>query len=225
MLSDVAGAKEATGLVVIIDVLRAATVAAYLLNQGVLSITPVASKEEAFSYQEINPNFLLVGEEMGIKIEGFDIGNSPKEIKQLDNLKNKHVIHRSTTGTQGLVNSDNADEVIFGTFVTTKAIADYLLVKNPKVVSLVSMGGLEDELFAEFLRGKLLNKRTLEIKEVVTILENHDGCQWFLDPKKTDFPSEDFYLSLETDVFSFFPILHRDKIVKSTFAKFSTQLC
>ncbi len=216
LLSDVSGAKQATGTVVIIDVLRAATVAAYLLDKRISTITPVATKEEAFSYKEADSSLILVGEEKGIKINGFDIGNSPQEIKQLQGFENRHAVHRSTTGTQGLVNSHNADEVIFGTFVTCAPIKKYILDKQPSVVSLVSMGGLEDELFAKYLKAKLLGEKFLTIEEIVQELENHEGCQWFLDPDKPDFPVEDFYLCLELNVFDFFPIIRNDKIVSST---------
>lgn len=216
IFSGILGAKQATGIVVIIDVLRAATVAAYLLDKKISTITPVATKEEAFSYKEANSDLILVGEENGIKIAGFDLGNSPQEIKQVNNLINKHAVHRSTTGTQGLVNSHNADEVIFGTFVTCEPIKQYILKKQPPVVSLVSMGGLEDELFAKYLRAELYGEKFLSIGEIVQILEKHESCQWFLDPAKPDFPKEDFYLSLQLDVFKFFPIIHNDKVVSST---------
>lgn len=219
ILSGVEGAQQATGITVVIDVLRAATVAAYLLDQGVQTITPVATKEEAFSYKDADPNLVLVGEEKGVKIPDFDIGNSPFEIKKTKNLKGRHVVHRSSTGTQGLVNSHQATKVIFGSFVTASAICGYILSEKPKQVSLVSMEGYEDDLFAEFLKGMILGKKTLTMPEILKKLEKHPGCQWFLDPDKPLFPSEDFYLSLELDSFSFFPIVHNDKIIKSNEAK------
>lgn len=110
------GAKQAKDIAIIIDVLRAATVSAYLLNAGVNSIVPVSTSDEAFDYKKTNPDVLLVGEDKGIKIPGFDIGNSPSEIKQRNDLQGKQVIHRSSTGTQGLVNAQNAQQIIFWGF-------------------------------------------------------------------------------------------------------------
>lgn len=215
-MSGVGGARQATGVTVVIDVLRAATAAAYLLDRGVETITPVATKEEAFSYKDSDQTLVLVGEEKGIKIPNFDIGNSPSEIKNARNLKGKHAIHRSSTGTQGLVNSHQATTIIFGSFVTASAIYNGILEKNPKQVSLVSMEGYEDDIFAEFLKGKILGRKTLAMHEIIRKLEKHPGCQRFFDPDESSFSSEDFYLSLKLDSFSFFPVVHNDKIIKST---------
>lgn len=214
ILSDVEGAKKAKGIVVVIDILRAATVASYLLDKGIVSITPVATQEEAFRMRKRDGTLLLVGENNGVKIEGFDISNSPFEIKRMPKLEGKHAVHRSTTGTQGLVNVKNADQVIFGSFVSHSALLRYILEADPKIVSLVSMGGLEDEMYANFLKKSLMKQDTDKIEAIVSGLEVHPGCQWFLDPSKPDFPKEDFYLCLEVDVFNFFPILTDGKIVK-----------
>lgn len=209
------GAQKAQGIVVVIDVLRAATVSAYLLDQGVETITPVSTKEEAFAYKKLDPTLLLVGEERGIKIPGFDIGNSPFEIKNTQNLRGKHVIQRSSTGTQGLVNTQQASDVIFGSFVTLSAICEFILEKNPEDVSLVPMEGYEDFMFAELLKDKILKTNTLTMEKIKKDLETHPDCEWFLDPKKPLFPVEDFYLSVSLDTFSFFPILKNGKLVKS----------
>ena len=214
ILSGIKGAQEAKGITVIIDVLRAATVASYLLDSGIQSIIPVSSAEEAFNYKKVDPEIILVGEDKGIKIPGFDIGNSPLEIKKNKNLKNKRAIHRSSTGTQGIVNSHKSSVIIFGSFVSSTAIKEYILKKDPEDVSLVSMEGFEDDLFAEFLKQELLGKLKLSMSEIITKLENHPGCDWFLNPNKPLFPIEDFYLSLELDKFNFFPIVKNNKIIK-----------
>jgi 2-phosphosulfolactate phosphatase len=50
----------ATGTVVVIDVLRAFTTAAYAFAAGALDITLVGEIEEAFALREANPDALLV---------------------------------------------------------------------------------------------------------------------------------------------------------------------
>ena len=215
ILSGIHGAQEAMGTTVIIDVLRAATVAAYLLDRGVETIVPVATQEEAFAYKKSDPTLILVGEDKGMKISGFDIGNSPLEVKNAKNLAGKHVVQRSSTGTQGLVNVHQATTIIFGSFVTASAICNFIRRTKPDEVSLVSMGSDEDELCAEFLRNQLLDKGTLKMSEIVERLEKSPDCQWFLDPNKALFAREDFYLSLELDTFAFFPLMQNDKIVRS----------
>lgn len=59
--------------------MRAASTVVFALTQEAKYLIPVATKEEAFILQKKNPNYVLVGEEEGIKIENFDFGNSPSE--------------------------------------------------------------------------------------------------------------------------------------------------
>lgn len=211
------GAQQAKDIAVIIDVLRAATVSAYLLNAGVDSIIPVSTSDEAFAYKRTNSDVLLVGEDKGIKIPGFDIGNSPSEIKQRKDLHGKQVIHRSSTGTQGLVNAQNAKQIIFGSFVTAGAILNYLKKQPTQKLTLVPMYALEDELFAEYLRDHLTDNKAITIETIKDKLSQHEWLKTsFLDPNNHNFPEDDFHLSLETDVFDFFPVVHEGKIIKST---------
>jgi 2-phosphosulfolactate phosphatase len=211
------GAQQAEDIAIIIDVLRAATVSAYLLNAGVNFIVPVSTPNEAFDYKQTNPNVLLVGEDKGIKIPGFDIGNSPSEIKHRKDLRGKEAIHRSSTGTQGIVNAQNAKQIIFGSFVTDGAILSYLKNQPNQDITLVPMYALEDQLFAEYLRDHLTDNQPITIETIKDKLTQHEWLQKsFLDPDNHNFPEDDFHLSLETDVFDFFPIVHEGKIIKST---------
>ena len=215
IIEGVAGAQQAKGTAVIIDVLRAATVASYLLNQGVTSIIPVATPEEAFEFKQADPTVLLVGEDKGIKIDGFDIGNSPAEIKQLD-LFGKTAVHRSSAGTQGLVNATNAQEIIFGSFVSAKPILEYLRSKNPEEITFVPMYALEDQLFAEYMQDQLLGKNDITLSDIKSKLMQHEWLlSSFLNPENVHFPEEDFHLCLELDVFDFFPVIVDGKIVRN----------
>ena len=217
IIEGVEGARQAEGTAIVIDVLRAATVASYLLNQGISSIVPVSTTQEAFEFKKKNPDLLLVGEDKGIKIEGFDIGNSPSEIKLLKNLDNKKAIHRSSTGTQGLVNAKNAQEIIFGSFVCAKPILEYLKAAQPTEITFVPMYALEDQLFAEYMRDRLLEKNEISIGDIKTKLSQHDWLlNSFLNPNNTDFPVDDFHLCLDVDTFDFFPIIRNQEIVKNS---------
>lgn len=210
------GARNAKGIAVIIDVLRAATVASYLLDKGVTSIHPVATPEEAFDFKMKDEEVLLVGENKGIKIDGFDIGNSPSVIKTLNNLDGKMVVHRSSTGTQGLVNSTNANQIIFGSFVSAQAILDFLKASQSEDITFVPMYALEDQLFAEYMVSKLKGETHPSLEEVKAKLEQHEWIlNSFLNPQNDNFPEDDFHLALEVDTFNFFPIIKDGKIVKS----------
>lgn len=212
----VEGAKKARGITVVIDIFRAATVEAFLLDKGVKEIVPVATAKESFKLKKENPGYILCGEDHGYKIDGFDLGNSPFEISKLENLKGKTVVHRSSQGTQGIVNAKNAEEVIFGSFVTATAISDYLVKQNPSVCSIIAMDGpdTEDEIFADFLSSKFKNELPRDVDEITEYLSKHHAAARFLDPTIPEFPKEDFYLSMDVDRFNFVPLVQGRKVIK-----------
>lgn len=200
------GAKEARGIVVIIDVFRAASTASYILEKGAKYIIPVSTADEAFAEKYENPDFILMGEEKGYKIEGFDFGNSPFEVIEAI-LKDKVVVFRTTQGTQGIVNAKNASEILFGSFPYAQAIVDYINLKKSETVSLVVMGDSgEDEVFAQFLK-KRLEGENPKIEAVVEEIRVSAGAQRFLDPHLLEFPTQDFELCLAADIFNFVPIV------------------
>ena len=93
----VEGAKKAVGLTVMIDVFRAFTLEAYAFDQGCEKIILVSSIQQAFALKQKHPEYVLVGERDGVRIEGFDFGNSPSIIRSVD-LSGKTLVHTSTNG-------------------------------------------------------------------------------------------------------------------------------
>lgn len=193
-------ARKARGLVVVIDILRAATVEAFALSKGAQEIIPVSELEDAFRLKKDNPRYLLVGENDGLKVEGFDLGNSPSEILKV-NLEDKILIHRTSAGTRALWESKNAQELVFGSFVTASATIKLIKSRNPREVSLVALAN-DDSLCADYLNNLLTNRKT-DIKLIKNKLYNMPETEWFRDPKKKAFPLEDLDLAFDIDRFSF----------------------
>ncbi|MEQ8224611.1 MAG: 2-phosphosulfolactate phosphatase [Candidatus Eremiobacterota bacterium] len=218
-LYGIKGARKATGLTVVVDIFRAATTASYILAHGAKYIIPVSTEEEAFLLKKENPSYLLAGEQDGYKIKGFDYGNSPFEISRSD-IRDKIIVHRTTQGTQGLLNAVSADAVIFGSFTTVSSVRDYIKFLLPHEVSIVAMDGpeSEDDKFAFFLEEMLLGGKPV-MKPVVDYLKTFRSAQKFLSPSISEFPKEDFYLSLEQDKFNF-TVIFQDKILVK---KYSTE--
>lgn len=210
----VEGAKEAKGIAVIIDVFRAFTVEAYLMNNGVKKLMPVGDMQIAYDYKEKDSNCVLIGERHGIILPGFDYGNSPSQIKNVD-FSGKTVIHTTSAGTQGIVNAQNADEVLTGSLVNAKAIANYIKSQNPKEVSLVCMGlestyqTEEDNLCAYYIKS-ILDGNTIELDKEIEKLKTTSGAKFFDEKQKDVFPQEDFYLSTEVDKFNFVLKVNKD---------------
>ena len=200
------GAKRATGVTVIIDVFRAFSVECYLFNNNVESIIPVASKEEAYRLKEENPSFILVGERDGIKLPGFNYGNSPSEIVNID-FTGKTVVHTTSAGTQGLESAENAKVILGGSLVNARATADFIKANYPnEPVTLIAMGwngtqkAEEDELCAEYLQSLLANQEVC-VLDAVAMLKNTAGKKFF-DPEQNHiFPEEDFWLCIDVNRF------------------------
>ena len=96
-----------TGAVVVIDVLRAFTTAAYALAAGARSIYLVATIDEALAFKASMPGVLAMGEDRGRLVPGFDFPNSPTEVARAD-LHDRVIVHRTSAGTQGAVAATQA---------------------------------------------------------------------------------------------------------------------
>ena len=210
------GAKQAEGLTVIIDVFRAFSMECYLYASGAREVRPVGTVEETFAWREKDPECILAGERHGRKIEGFDLGNSPSSIDP-GKIRGKRVIHTTSAGTQGIVNAVHAEEILTGSFLNARAVAEYIRKKNPWKVSLVCMGndGLrtaeEDELCAEYLKGLLRGEETPGIDQRLGELRFGGGKRFFDPELREVFPEQDFWMCIARDRFGFVLKVEKDR--------------
>ncbi|MBQ4624383.1 MAG: 2-phosphosulfolactate phosphatase [Clostridia bacterium] len=201
------GAREARGIAVIIDVFRAFSTEAYLLARGAKKVIPVGEESLARRLKAEIPDVILAGERRGKILPGFDMGNSPAQAEALD-VVGKTVIHTTSAGTQGIANAIHADEILGGSLVTARAIADYIRTSGATEVSLVAMGldavseTEEDTLCADYIRA-LLEGRELDMESEVEKLKTTSGAKFF-DPAQNDvFPEADFHMCVAVDKFDF----------------------
>ena len=203
------GAKNAKGITVVIDVFRASNTILSCLKSGADFVMPVGEVEDAFKLKADNQEFLLLGERGGVMVEGFDYGNSPIEVSEMD-LANKKVILTTSAGSQGIVYSDKAEEVIIGCFTNAQAIIDYLRGKKPEVVTLLAIGNnarelaVEDEECAHYLKSKLEGVEVDIVKMKRNILAS-DGANRLRRLNQDD----DLEFCLEFDVFDIVPKYNR----------------
>ncbi len=208
VLHMIEGAKRAQGCVVVIDVFRAFTVEAYLVSNGAKKIIPVGDKQIAYDLKERNNDWILIGERHGVILPGFDYGNSPSQIENID-FSNKVVVHTTSAGTQGIANAVKADEILTGSLVNANAIAEYIKKKGFEKVSLVCMGleGLEqtdeDNLCARYIKDLIEGNDVSYIDEEVERLKYSSGAKFFDKAQQNVFPEKDFYLSTEINKFNF----------------------
>lgn len=95
-------AGGAGGAVVVVDVLRAFTTAAYAFGAGASRIWLVASVGEALALKADRPELLAMGEDRGRRVPGFDFANSPAEVAAAD-LAGRELVQRTSAGTRGVV--------------------------------------------------------------------------------------------------------------------------
>ena len=210
ILELIEGAKKAEGLTVIIDVFRAFTTECYCFAGGAVKSYPIGSMEDAFALKREHPDWVLLGERGGAKVEGCDLGNSPWDAMNYD-FRGKTMIHSTSAGTQGIVNAARASatQIITGSLVNAKAICDYIRAQNPETVSLVAMGKAgvtsvpEDLLAADYMRALLQDDRSYDIDGRIEYLKDHGGEQFF-DPELAHiFPREDYPLCVALNRFGF----------------------
>jgi 2-phosphosulfolactate phosphatase len=203
----VAGARAARGIAVVIDVFRAFSVQAYAFAGGAAVSIPVAEIATARELKATNPQAILLGERHARPLLGFDCGNSPTELARLA-VKDRTLIHTTHSGTQGLANAINADEVITGALVNCSAIVRYLKSRRPTQVTLVRMGHEarercdEDDLCAELLAARLRGESP-STATVRSRLREAASAQKFFDPACDWAPERDFEMCTEVDIFDF----------------------
>ncbi|MEF8879367.1 MAG: 2-phosphosulfolactate phosphatase [Candidatus Thermoplasmatota archaeon] len=203
----VSGAKKAEGVAVIIDVFRACTTAAYVFNSKAKKIIPIGEIEKCFSLKKQNPDFVLLGERNGIKIDGFDYGNSPSKVKEID-FRGKTVVMSTSAGTQGIVNADKVDKILLGSFVNVDSTLKYIERLKPRVVSFVPCGIAgkkyckEDFLCAEYMKKTLLDENP-DFNGIKQEIKDYKTSMKFFDEEQPVFPEEDFYCSMNLNRFNF----------------------
>ena len=194
-------------MAVVIDVFRAFTTGAYVMANGADTIYPVATVEDAFELKRQHHDWILMGERGGKQVAGFDFGNSPYDVKDVD-FTGYSVIQTTSAGTNGLFNAYGADEILPGSFVMADAIVDYIKNRNPDEVSIVAMGwgGLEnapeDESFADYVAGKLKGEKP-DFEAMKRRIRAHPQGAKFFDKTQTVFKEGDFHCAMDLNRFDF----------------------
>ena len=143
-------------VVVVVDIFRATTTIAVAFENGVRSIRPVASTEEAKAYK--NKGWLVGAERNARRCDFADFGNSPFEYTP-EKVLGKDLIFTTTNGTKTINHAKAAHCIITGAFVNLQHVADFCLNQQRDVVVLCSGWenkiNIEDTLFGGALYEQL----------------------------------------------------------------------
>jgi 2-phosphosulfolactate phosphatase len=202
----------ANGFVIVIDVLRAFSNAAYAFSCGAKEIILVSTVEKALGLKSQLPNAKVMGEVNGLPPVGFDFGNSPTQILEED-LTGLTLIQRTGAGTQGAVRCVNADVMLAASFVVAGATVSHVLKIAPPEVTFVITGGEDNEedlSCVEYLETLLKGQNPDKEPFVKRVYESRDA-ECHLDPNRPEFPESDLDYCTQISRFNFcMPITKRN---------------
>ena len=121
-------------IVVVIDVLRATSAICAAFDNGIKSIIPVPTVEEAWQYKK--KGYLAGAERKGQIVEGFDFGNSPFSYMRED-FKGQEVVLTTTNGTKSLDVAKDAEIVVVGSFLNLNYLCEWLVQQEKNILLVV----------------------------------------------------------------------------------------
>lgn len=197
---------------VVIDVLRAFTTTTFAFAAGAEEIILVAAVEDAFLLSKKIPDALLMGEADGYPVDGFHLSNSPSALLGKD-LTGKRIIHRSSAGTQGIVRSAHAKNILAGSLCCVNATVKIIRQISPEQLTIVTTGvfpnnyGDEDVACADMIEARIKGQ-AINTNSIIQRVQNSKAAQKFKTGDSA-FPKEDLILATQLDRFNFAMIVEK----------------
>nr|WSW65435.1 2-phosphosulfolactate phosphatase [Streptomyces sp. NBC_00995] len=140
---------------VVVDVMRAYTVAAWAFARGAEKIVLAGSLDEALELKAQHPDWVALKD--GPPAPGFDAVNSPGLLRSVD-LGGRTVVQKTTAGTVGALAVKEAQLVLCAGFVVAEATARLLRARGSDRVTFVVTGedgrADEDLACAQYIAGR-----------------------------------------------------------------------
>jgi 2-phosphosulfolactate phosphatase len=128
---------EVPSVAVVVDVMRAFTVAAWAFAQGADKIVLAESLDEALAHKARHPDWAALKD--GPPAPGFDMVNSPGMLRSID-LRGRTVVQKTTAGTVGALAVKEASLVLCASFAVAEATAQVLRTRESDSVTFVVTG-------------------------------------------------------------------------------------
>ncbi len=197
------------GAVVAIDVIRAFTTAAYAFGSGAGEIYLVGAVDDALAFKAVNPGSLALGEDHGLRPDGFDFPNSPAMVRDAD-LEGRTLVQRTSAGTQGVVRAVDATRLWAASLAVATATAravDAAGLGEPSYVITGRFedhpgGGADDILTAELIERARTGRPLEAAATSAALLATEEAARTLaLGPEHTD--PRDIELAAAVDAFDF----------------------
>ncbi|WP_409288331.1 2-phosphosulfolactate phosphatase [Peribacillus sp. SCS-37] len=179
---------------IVIDVIRAFTVAHYAFANGVRGIFLARTVEEARRYRSENPGYMLAGEIGGLPIDGFELDNSPVSLLKAD-LDGKYLIQKTTNGVTAALHASGARHVLVTGFSNARKTAEYvrnLTAENQGPINIIAShpSGDDDFACAEFMR-EIISGAMPDADITAARIRNSAAAQKFADDACPEFDAAD----------------------------------
>ncbi|MBC2458629.1 2-phosphosulfolactate phosphatase family protein [Clostridium beijerinckii] len=169
---DIKESKIKDKIVVVIDMFRATSVIITALNNGCKEVIPYLTIEETLEEARKlgREDYILGGERRAVKIDGFDLSNSPLEYTK-NNVENKTVFLTTTNGTKTLTKSKSAKRILIGAMINAKAVANSLMKINEDVV-IINAGtngnfSMDDYICSGYIINEILkDDKSIELTDI-----------------------------------------------------------
>lgn len=163
---------------IVVDVLRASTTITAALDSRARRILPCLSVDDARQRAHELPDVLLGGERQGLKLPGFDLGNSPAEYTP-DRVAGKTIVFTTTNGTKAMSRCVEATQILIGSLVNRAALCR--AVADHDHVDIVCAGtngefSMEDALAAGAMAQALPDRTLNDAAYVCKTLWEHQQC-------------------------------------------------
>jgi len=196
------------------------------IAHGIESIIPVATLDECKALGK--EGYITAAERDGKKAFGFDLGNSPFSYMD-ENLKGKSIAVTTTNGTQAIVQSQAAVQIIPGSFLNISALAGYLKSTERPVVAVCAgwkgQVNAEDTLFAGALFNKISSRFNMDGDGALlasTLFEQARNDMYNFLTQSSHFKrlvslgiDEDIRFCLTSDLYQVVPKMRQDRLVAS----------
>jgi 2-phosphosulfolactate phosphatase len=208
-----------TGAVVVVDVIRAFSTAAYAFDAGASAIYLVADVDEALRFKAEHRGVLAMGENRGMRPDGFDFPNSPAALARAD-LRGRILVQRTSAGTQGVVAATSATRLWAASLACASATARAVTAADLGCPTYVITGcfpdrpdrpGADDRLTAELIERVRRGQPAEAAATSAGVLASDEAQRTLALPPEHCDPA-DIELAARVDAFDFAMEVERDEL-------------